>query len=527
MSLVIRVIAPFGRDAELIVDVLRHADLTSDVCEDLPSLLKRVGDEPIGPLLIAEEALDTAAIEQLGQLLEHQPPWSDLPVLILTGSSLDASQSHRLESGLLPLGSTILLERPIRTATLVSSVRAALRARKRQYEIRDALAELKQERETLHVIVDNLPVGVVLAKPTGEIVLANRNVEQILRHSPMTTSNIESHDQWIAFHPEGNPVKEEEHPLRRAMVSGHPVPPEDFLCRRGDGSLAWVRAAAAPIFDDQGVIAGGVVAISDIDQQKRAESALIQSEKLAAVGRLAASISHEINNPLEAVTNLLYLLEKVPQQPEARHYIATAQQELSRVSQIVTHTLRFHRQSTGPRAITAEELLEPALGLYRGRLTNSNIDLELQQRGAGAVICYEGDIRQVLNNLIGNAIDAMRTGGLLVIRVSRSRLWSTGVPGIRITIADTGQGMPPEVIQHIFEPFYTTKGINGTGLGLWISLGIVVKHQGRLQVRSRTQEGKSGTVFSLFLPADSLVAGPRVEAGDRSGPAVSTHIPVT
>ena len=521
MSLVIRVIAPFGRDAELIVDVLRHAGLTSDVCEDLPSVLKQAGDETIGPLLIAEEALDSAAIEQLGQLIDHQPPWSDLPVLILIGSSLDTSQSHGPESGRLPPGSIVLLERPIRTATLVSSVRAALRARQRQYEIRDALAELKQERETLHVMVDNLPVGVLLAKPTGEIVLANRNVEKILQHSPMTNLNIESHDQWIAFHPDGNPIDDEEHPLRRAMVSGHPIPPEDFLYRRGDGSLGWVRFASAPIFDDQGIISGGVVAISDIDREKRAEAALIQSEKLAAVGRLAASISHEINNPLEAVTNLLYLLDKAPQQPESRIYITTAQQELARVSQIVTHTLRFHRQSTGPRPISVEDLLEPALGLYRGRLTNSNIDLLLQHRGAGAVICYEGDIRQVLNNLISNAIDSMRTGGRLIIRTSKSRLWSSDVPGIRITLADTGKGMVPEVIQHIFEPFYTTKGINGTGLGLWISLGIVVKHHGLLQVRSRTRGGKSGTVFSLFLPKDTRKAGLRFTTDDYSDTDIS------
>jgi PAS domain S-box-containing protein len=526
MSLVVRVIAPFGRDAELIVEVLRHAGLVAEVCEDLQPLLRRFAEDPIGPLLIAEETLHTAAIEQLGQLIKHQPPWSDLPVLILTGSGMDTVQSRRLESERLPLGSTVLLERPIRTATLVSSVRAALRARQRQYEIRDALAELKQERETLHVMVDNLPVGVLLAKHTGEIVLANRSVERILRHSPLPLSNIEAYDRCIAFHADGNPVREEEYPLRHAMTSGHPIPPEDFLYRRGDGSLAWVRFAAAPIFDEQGAIAGGVVAISDIDQQKRAESALAQSEKLAAVGRLAASISHEINNPLEAVMNLLYLIEKVSREPEALHYVATAQQELSRVSQIAIHTLRFHRQSTRPRTITAEELLEPALGLYRGRLANSNIALQLQHRGAGSVICYEGDIRQVLNNLIGNAFDSMRVGGRLVIRTSKSRLWNNSVHGIRITIADTGHGMPPQVLRHIFEPFYTTKGINGTGLGLWISLGIVAKHQGRLQVRSRTQEGKSGTVFSLFLPADGREASLRLKVDEHSDTDISPRVPV-
>jgi PAS domain S-box-containing protein len=506
MSLVIRVIAPFGRDAELIVEVLQQAGLAAEVCDDLLCLLRDCWDNPIGPLLIGEEALDATSIQQLGALIEHQPAWSDLPVLILTGSGLDTSQSQRLESERLPLGSTVLLERPIRTASLVSSVRAALRARQRQYEIRDALAELKQERETLHVMLDNLPVGVLLAKPTGEVVLANRSVERIFRRPVLPHLNIESQGQWLAFHSNENPGKEEEHPLRRAMVSGHPIPPEDHRFQRGDGSLAWVRFAAAPIFDDQGMVTAGVVAISDIDQQKRAETALIQSEKLAAVGRLAASISHEINNPLEAITNLLYLLEKVSQEPVGREYIVAAQQELSRVSQIVTHTLRFHRQSTGPCAITAEELLEPTLGLYRGRFTNSNIDLQLQHRGAGTVICYEGDIRQVLNNLIGNAIDSMRTGGRLVVRTNKSRLWHTGVPGIRITIADTGQGIPSHVLQHIFEPFYTTKGINGTGLGLWISLGIVTKHHGRLQVRSIVQKSESGTVFSLFLPTDGGLA---------------------
>jgi PAS domain S-box-containing protein len=502
MSLIVRVIAPFGRDAELIAGVLRQNGLAAEVCDNLECLLNERGLDPIGPLLIAEEALDTASIQQLSELIEHQPAWSDLPILILTGGGLDTSQSQRLESERFPMGSTVLLERPIRTATLVSSARAAFRARLRQYEIRDILAELRQERETLHVMVDNLPVGVLLAKPTGEILLANRSVERIFRHSVPPTLNIETHRQWVAFHSDGNQMKEEDYPLRRAIVSGHPIEPEDQLYQRGDGSLAWLRFAAAPIFDDQGQITGGVVAISDIDQQKRAESALIQSEKLAAVGRLAASISHEINNPLEAITNLLYLLEKIIQEPVGQGYIATAQQELSRVSQIVTHTLRFHRQSTRPRAITTEELLEPTLGLYRGRLTNSNIDLHLQHRGAGALVCYEGDIRQVLSNLIGNAIDSMRAGGRLVVRTSKSRLWSTGVRGIRISIADTGQGIPHQVLQHIFEAFYTTKGINGTGLGLWISLGIVAKHHGRLQVRSKAEGSRTGTVFSLFLPID-------------------------
>lgn len=253
------------------------------------------------------------------------------------------------------------------------------------------------------------------------------------------------------------------------------------------------------------------VFLTDMSRQKQAEAALIQSEKLAAVGRLAASISHEINNPLEAVTNILYIVEQSVQDAETQKYMTTAQAELQRVSQIVTHTLRFHRQATNPRALTAEELLEPTLGLHHGRLSNSNIDVQVHHCGAQQIVCYEGDIRQVLNNLIGNAIDSMKTGGRLVIRTRDACLWKSNVSGVRITISDTGHGMTQEVRARIFEPFYTTKGINGTGLGLWISQGIVEKHHGLLQVRSAITEG-SGTVFSLFLPnvfqsAEEIQAG--------------------
>jgi signal transduction histidine kinase len=238
-----------------------------------------------------------------------------------------------------------------------------------------------------------------------------------------------------------------------------------------------------------------------LEERKRAESALIESEKLAAVGRLAASISHEINNPLEAVTNLLYLIRAEGELPDrAMTYLSLAERELARVSQIVGQTLRFHRQSTKPTLITPEDLLESVVALYQGRLLNARIDLVFDHRSATAIHCYEGDIRQVLNNLVGNAIDSMRTGGRLVIRTHDSVRCSDQRRGIRITIADTGYGMSPEVRHRIFEAFYTTKGLAGNGLGLWISKGIVEKHQGSLSVRSSNRLPRTGTVFSLFLP---------------------------
>ncbi len=503
MSSLVRVLAPTGRDAELICSVLLANQVPAQVSSiPLLSASERQA-APLGPLLIAEEALQPAFIDYLGELVRHQPSWSDLPILILTGNGRETSRTRALEREWLPLGAPILLERPIRTTTLVSSVRAALRARTRQYQIRDTIAELKQERETLQVVLDNLPVGVVVAKASGEIVLGNRRLESIVRHPLIPTADIDGHGAWTAYHPDGRRVRAEEFPLPRAMRSGRALPAEEFLYQRGDGTQGWVSLAAAPIVNEGGVVTGGVVALSDIDQQKKSESALIQNEKLAAVGRLAASISHEINNPLESVTNLLYLARLSPALPdEVRGYLDTADHELARVSQIVSHTLRFHRQSTKPRSMTAEALLEPSLGLYAGRLANAGVELCVEHGSSDAITCYEGEIRQVLNNLISNAIEAMKTGGRLIVRTSRARSSKTGCRGVRITVADTGHGMDQQVQSRLFEAFYTTKGENGTGLGLWISRGIVEKHFGSLRMRSSVPPGRSGSVFRMFLPMD-------------------------
>jgi signal transduction histidine kinase len=196
------------------------------------------------------------------------------------------------------------------------------------------------------------------------------------------------------------------------------------------------------------------VFLTDLSSQKQAEAALVQSEKLAAVGRLASSISHEINNPLEAVTNLLYLMTKEEGLSSGmREHLSLAERELAQVSQIATQTLRFHRQATKPKEVTPKELIQPVIDLYHGRLLSSQIEIVYQHREARSFACYEGDLRQVLNNLVGNAIDSMRTGGRLVLRTRDCTFWRTGVKGVRITVADTGHGMGAEVRKRILEAF--------------------------------------------------------------------------
>jgi PAS domain S-box-containing protein len=286
--------------------------------------------------------------------------------------------------------------------------------------------------------------------------------------------------------------------MQRRLIEG------EFPNRPGEQHFFNVNYA--PVFATDGSVQAIATATLDITHQKKAETALIQSEKLAAVGRLASSISHEINNPLEAITNLLYLINLSDLPENVRQYVNTAQAELSRVCQIATQTLRFHRQAVRATHVSPADLVNAVLNLYQGRLNNSDIKVEATYASRTTILCFENDIRQVLNNLIANAIDAMRQGGRLVVRAHDTMDYSPAYPegrsGTRITIADTGHGMSAAVQTRLFEPFYTTKDLNGTGLGLWISSGIVTRHHGRLTFRSSQHPIHHGTVFSLFLPRE-------------------------
>ena len=268
-----------------------------------------------------------------------------------------------------------------------------------------------------------------------------------------------------------------------------------------DGTQHWIVASGRTLYHAAGAPTHMVGVTMDVTERRLAETALLQSEKLAAVGRLAASIAHEINNPLESVTNLLYLARNGKKIEEVQEYLDTAERELRRVSVISSQTLRFHRQSTNPKEVTCEDLIETVLSIHQGRIVNSHVTVERRLRATRPVACFEGEIRQVLNNFVGNAIDAMHpVGGTLFVRGRNATDWGTGRHGLSITIADTGSGMSPQTLKKIFEPFFTTKGLSGTGLGLWVSKEIIDRHEGVLRVRTSQRSPHTGTVFSLFLP---------------------------
>lgn len=251
--------------------------------------------------------------------------------------------------------------------------------------------------------------------------------------------------------------------------------------------------------------------IAETTEHKRSEEALRKTEKLAAAGRLAASIAHEINNPLEAITNLLYLLQREPSLDEqAREYAGAAQVEIARVSEMTQQTLRFYRQSTSPAVANVAELLGSAATVFQGRLFQLRAELTEDMGPDVNLYCFSGELRQLFVNIIGNAVDALAPEGRIWLGVRRSRSWRDGTPGVRIFIADSGFGMTAATRLRIFEPFFTTKDSTGTGLGLWVSHEIIHKHKGSVRVRSRSHEasaqtGKpSGTVFMMFFPDDGI-----------------------
>ena len=365
-------VAPTGCDAELIADALKVANVQGEIWKDVASAVNAFSAKDVGAMLIAEEALEPEAIGLLSSALARQPTWSALPVIVLTMGGKETFESRWRARQQLSLGDITPLERPIRVATLVSTVKAALYTRSRQYE------------------------------------------------------------------------------------------------------------------------------------RRHAETVLRQSEKLAAVGRLASSIAHEINNPLESVTNLLYLLDGTPLSREQHEYLDTAQRELARVSEITAQTLTYNRQRDIKGEASISALLDSVLVLYQGRLAGSKTEIERRYRNAAPFTCYPGELRQVFANLIGNAFDATRRGGRILLREQAAMHPKTGQYGVRITLADTGIGMSAEVKTHLFEAFKTTKGANGNGLGLWISKGIIEKHYGSIRFRSSTKPESSGTVFSIFIPLDRL-----------------------
>jgi len=279
---------------------------------------------------------------------------------------------------------------------------------------------------------------------------------------------------------------------------------------RKDSSRIIIADSGAPIRDQTGAIVGIVLVFRDITIERRTQEALLANEKLAVAGRLAATIAHEIHNPLDAVSNLLYLMRNGVTEEESKQFIDMAERELARVTQISRAMLGLYRESRAPVPVDLKAILEEILLLMEHRFMELGVTIHTDLPSAVIVDAFPAELRQVFTNLITNAAEAATPRG--EVRVSASTL-AAGIssggnkmpPGALVIIADNGAGISEEVRPHLFQPFFTTKGENGTGLGLWVSRGIVGKHGGTIDVASDTGDSSHGTVVSVFLSEKPVV----------------------
>ncbi len=377
------VVAPLGRDGELICGLLNRAGYRSERVQQVCDV-EAIDSALLLGLILTDEALLRGGIEAFKKVIHEQPVWSELPSILLTSSASEPSYAVAASRARIEIQSLILLDRPVRKEMLLSAIQVAHNSRQKQLQVRDATAK-----------------------------------------------------------------------------------------------------------------------------QSQSDEALRKSEQLAATGRMMATMAHEVNNPLEALGNLLFLVENSSSLDEAHSFGQLATKELQRISEIVDHTLRFHRAPAKPGFTDVSDLAISALTLFRGKLRERHIRERIKvERAFG--YCSEGEIRQALVNLIGNAVDAMRDGGNLRIHVSPVSI--NGVEHARLTIADTGAGIRKEIRQNLFKQFFTTKGSSGTGLGLWLTRDIVRRNGGKLRFRSRT-DAPCGTVFTIYLPAVPMTPSVQPQSG--------------
>lgn len=287
--------------------------------------------------------------------------------------------------------------------------------------------------------------------------------------------------------------------VHRQCLLGIPARADEDEVQRADGSIEYVRWEVQPWRRSDGTIGGMIMFAELVTARKRQEEALRMAERLASAGRLAATVAHEINNPLEAVTNLLYLAQSDPER--AGDHLSRADQELRRVAQITRQTLGFYRDTEGPGWTDISTVADEVLQLYEIKLKEMTIHLRRELQPGCAVWAKAGEIGQVISNLLVNAIDASKPGGQITLKIAPATDWKdASKQGVRITLLDCGCGIAAENKIRVFDPFWTTKKNIGTGLGLWVSQSLITNLGGTIRMRSSVKPGRSGTVFSIFVP---------------------------
>lgn len=351
----------------------------------------------------------------------------------------------------------------------------------------------------LAAIVDSADDGIVSKDLDGIVQSWNEGAhrmfgytaEEMIGHSILRIIPVELHY--------------EEDEILRKLRAGERIEHYETTRQKKDGVKFDVSVTISPIRDGSGRVIGASKIARDISDRKRIERLLIQSEKLAATGRMAATIAHEINNPLESVLNLVFLARQhSPATGKVSEYLHIAEEELERVSHIARQTLGYYRDTGTPVELYLHDLLENVLFVYQSKMSTIGITVEKQFNDLQKIRLSKGETLQVFSNVISNAIDAMKLGGLLKITIRK--LSSSRGDGIQATIRDNGVGIAQEDLDRVFEPFFTTKGELGTGIGLWVAKQLVERRGGQISIASNTEKGKSGTSVTIFFPFSDSVS---------------------
>lgn len=361
--------------------------------------------------------------------------------------------------------------------------------------------QLYESRQSYYTTLQSIGDGVIVCDGDGRVNFMNQVAQDLCgmtlenaTAAPLTTVfNIVNETTRLMVE---NPVDKVRRLNTVVGLANHTV------LLRPDGTEINIDDSGAPIRDQQGNLTGIVLVFRDITEQRKTAQALLANEKLAVAGRLSATIAHEIHNPLDSVANLLYLLRNHPTAENTQRYLDLAMQELSRVTQISRTMLSLYREAKAPVPIDLKDLLESVLILVDRKLIDAGIKLVQEMPEAIRVEGFPAELRQVFTNLIANAAEASDAGSGITIRLRAS----DAEDGAIVEISDLGPGIPEDVQTKLFAPFFTTKGESGTGLGLWVSRGIVKKHGGSLEVISSTDAGEHGTTMRVFLPAKSQAA---------------------
>ncbi len=491
---------PITRDApsNLARDLILLADDNRDMREYLRHLLSKSyrvqvvssGEEAVAATRELRPDLVLADIMMPGldgfsvvHAIRDDPAIRTTPVILLSARAGEESQMEGLSAG-----ADDYLVKPFTARELIARVSAHLNlARIRRGSV---------ERESrMAAIVESSDDAIISKNLNGIIQSWNPAASRMFGY---TAEEAIGQSILLLIPPE---LRAEEAVIMAKLVAGQRVDHYETQRVRKDGQWIDVSLTISPVRDALGRVVGASKIARDISERKKTEEALRTAEKLAGVGRMAATMAHEINNPLEAVVNLLYLAANHPSLPEGpRQYLQTADEELTRVAHITRQTLGFYRDSATPQVTRISRIFEGLLLIYGSKIRNKHLHVDIAVPADMEVAVVRGELRQVLANLLQNSIEAVRPGGHIRIRVTKRRQRSNGEDVIQITMGDDGKGIPETSRSRIFEPFFTTKKDVGTGLGLWVCKGIVERHGGSMRVRSRTTEGSSGTVFSVFLP---------------------------